>query len=311
MGGEAGSTPKASTSSRNSKPQQEYNKQQEKQQQAVESRAAQTSQKTTKNQWGKRCGCRRWGRRLRLCSRLFLWIQAKFATISHGLSEVSFEGPGFQSHHQKFNETISKRGRKNKNCGGRVKKCEIMGNPAGERIRRRGVRERAQILDAPTKILNTHRTDTPQHNTTQHHTTQRGIPHRVVLGKGSPVERCWAAQGGPWPNKQDMINKFRRAAPLAKVFWGQQKFGYKTVWSKKRAKRRSGSKWCGPKVVRKKLKNESTKIPLAFTPKNKMHQQKKNPKNQKMKNISLPPFPNQKVQNKQKINKKIKNWKNV
>ena len=138
-----------------------------------------------------------------------------------------------------------------------------------------GVRGSAQIFDAPTTVLNTHRTDTAhhQHNTTQHntqrqhHTTQREIPHRVVLGKGGP------SQGGPWPKKQDMSNKLsRRAAPLAKVFWGQGWFA--KVWAqngliKKEAKRR-----CGPKVVRansgqKNQKNmEKTnqkKIPLLFT----------------------------------------------
>ena len=56
----------------------------------------------------------------------------------------------------------------------------------------------------PTKILNTHRTDTPQHNTTQHNndtpTPQRWIPHR-----------SWAREVHrkvvPWPKKQDMSNK--------------------------------------------------------------------------------------------------------
>ena len=62
-----------------------------------------------------------------------------------------------------------------------------------------------------------------------HHTTQRGILHRVVLGKGGP------SQAGPWPKKQDASNKLsRRAAPLAKVFWGQGWFP--KVWAQKNQK---------------------------------------------------------------------------
>ena len=113
-------------------------------------------------------------------------------------------------------------------------------------------------MDAPTKILNTHRTDTPHHNTTQHNTTtttQRGIPHRVVLGKGGP------SQGGPWPKKQDMSNKLsRRAAPLAKVFLGSRMvrkgLGTKRFDQKKLSGPRVGvgQKWCGkniPKITKK------------------------------------------------------------
>ena len=121
------------------------------------------------------------GRRLRLCSRLFLWIQAKFATISHGLSEVSFEGSWPSIAPPKFNETISKRGRKNKKCSGRVKKCEIMGNPAGERVRRRSKGEGPNLGRTNENFEYTpHRHTTTQHNTTPHNTT------------GDPAQGGWA-----------------------------------------------------------------------------------------------------------------------
>ena len=70
---------------------------------------------------------------------------------------------------------------------GEGKKREMLGGPAeggpaegGSRGRGSGgggVRGRAQILDGPTKNLNTHRTDTP-HNTT-------GDPAQGGLGHGS------------------------------------------------------------------------------------------------------------------------------
>ena len=68
------------------------------------------------------------------------------------------------------------------------KKSEILGGPA-EGVLRRGVGESAQILDAPTKILNTHRTDTPHHNTTQHNNNDtphntREDPAQGGLGQG-------------------------------------------------------------------------------------------------------------------------------
>ena len=50
-------------------------------------------------------------------------------TTAPELQTCTFEGPGFQSHHQ-FHETTPKRGRKNENSGGRVKKKrEILGPP--------------------------------------------------------------------------------------------------------------------------------------------------------------------------------------
>ena len=123
----------------------------------------------------------------------------------------------------KFHETTPKRGRKNENCGGRgKKKSEILGCPAEGRSGGEGVRGSAQILDTPTKILNTHRhtrhndtttqrhndtttqhNNTTQHNTTQHNTTQHNTtqhnndtPHNTTgdpaqggLGQGEVLRR--------------------------------------------------------------------------------------------------------------------------
>ena len=139
---------------------------------------------------------------------------------------------------------------------GEGKKSENLGGPAEEgpaegRVRRG--RGSAQILDAPTKILITHSTDTPHHTTTQRnattttqHTTQRWVPHREVLGREGGGGSCGEVLGGAgrsMAQKQDMSNKFRRAAPLAKVFWGQVRKGLGT-------KRFDQKKWSRPKVVR-------------------------------------------------------------
>ena len=101
--------------------------------------------------------------------------------------------------------------------------------------------ESAQILDAPTKILNTHRTtqhNTTQHNTTQHNTTQHNndTPHNTT---GDP------AQGGP---QNGLIKK---SCLGQEAVWAKRRSGPKVVWAK------SG----GRKVVRKTKKNmEKTKI---------------------------------------------------
>ena len=80
----------------------------------------------------------------------------------------------------------------NENCGGRGKKKARNFGRSGGGGPADGEPGSAQILDAPTKILNTH---APTHHTTTttHHTTQRGIPHRMVLGKkGSLAVRSMA-----------------------------------------------------------------------------------------------------------------------
>ncbi len=127
----------------------------------------------------------------------------------------------------------------------------------GEGVGGRRVKS-AQILDAPTKILNSHRTDTP-HNTT-------GDPAQG--GKGGP------SQGGPWPKKQDMSNKLsRRAAPLAKVLWGQRWFS--KVWAHNGLIRKSclGQEADWAKSGQKKNMEKHQKIPSPKT-KNKMKKQK-------------------------------------
>ena len=101
-----------------------------------------------------------------------------------------------------------------------------------------GSRGSAQIWDAPTKILNTHRTDTPDTPDPQHN-------------DGSRTAWSWARRvpRREVPKKQDMSNKLsRRAAPLA--IWVQGWFAKVT----KRFDKEGGQKWCGPKVVRKTKK---------------------------------------------------------
>ena len=104
---------------------------------------------------------------------------------------------------------------------------------------------------------------TPQHTPPHNTTTQRNNnttvgPAQGGLGVGGFVERCWAAQGGPWPKKQDMSNKFRRAAHWPRFFGCQVRKGLGTKrfdqkkWSGPkvvRAKSGAGQKWYGPKVV--------------------------------------------------------------
>ena len=134
----------------------------------------------------------------------------------------------------------------------------------------------AQILDAPTKILNTHR---HTHTQTQHNTTQQR--HTTQHNGGSRTGWSWARglAGRSMAQKQDMSNKLsRRAAPLAKFFWGQGWFA--KVWAqngliKKGAKRRSGPKvvWAQNGVGQKwsekqktwKNKSKKENIPLPFT----------------------------------------------
>ena len=97
----------------------------------------------------------------------------------------------------------------------------------------RGVGGSAQILDAPTKILNTHpthtpqthhTTDTPQHNTTQQHNNNGG----------SLTGWSWARGSGA---RRSMAQKTRHKQQI-KVFWAKD--GSHGLIKKK---------WYGPKVV--------------------------------------------------------------
>ena len=95
---------------------------------------------------------------------------------------------------------------------------------SGCRVKPRAVRRRGIPAERPrpTKILNTHRTDTPhhttQHNTAQHHTSPHNL-HREVLGRGSCAGWSWARL---MAKKQDHEQQLSgRAAPLAKVSWAQ------------------------------------------------------------------------------------------
>ena len=121
--------------------------------------------------------------------KLFLIFLQKLPGLHTTTRELrTFEGSGLQSHHRNSTKRHPKRGRKNGKCG-TGKKGEMLGGPegeSGEGVPRRGGRERSNLGTHPRKILNIHRTDTPQHNTTQHNTTttthnttQRGFPHRA------------------------------------------------------------------------------------------------------------------------------------
>ena len=103
----------------------------------------------------------------------------------------------------------------------------------------------AQVLDAPTKILNTHRAPTP-HHTTQHNTTTN--PAQGGLGQGRGERLGWGpAQGGPLPRKQDMsTNCSEQQANVFSVKNGSQGFGQNSLIKKSCL----GQKWCGPEVVR-------------------------------------------------------------
>ena len=94
------------------------------------------------------------------------------------------QGPGLQDTTKIQRKDPQERKKELKIVAGEGKKSEILGGPAEGRSGGRGsggggrrtVGRSAQILDAPTKILNTHPTDTP-HNThhtpyTQHNTQQ-------------------------------------------------------------------------------------------------------------------------------------------
>ena len=141
--------------------------------------------------------------------------------------------PAF-NHTTKIRRNDPKRGRKSENCGGRGKKERNFGRSGGG-----GVRGSAQILDAPTKILNTHRT---HHNTTQHNTTQqqRRIPCKVVLGKGGSLTGKSMAQKSR--HVQQIVPK---SSPVGQGFLGSRMvlkgLGTKRFdQKKKRAKRWSG-----------------------------------------------------------------------
>ena len=174
-----------------------------------------------------------------------------------------------------------------------------------------GVRRSAQILDAPTKILNTHRTDTPHHNTTHHNTTQQQR-HTTQHNRGSRTGWSWAregpSQGGLWPKNQDMSNKLsRRAAPLAKVFGSRMVLkGLGTKWFDVK---KEPQKWSEkPKNWKNKSKEN---VPLPFTQNKKCKKITKNgkhfsplfqtPKSKKTKN----------QQQNQKIEKMLKERKSI
>ena len=158
----------------------------------------------------------------------------------------TFQGPGLQKHHQNSTKRPPREEERMRRVAGRGEKKTRNFGRSADGGPAEGSQGSAQILDAPTKILNTHSNDTP-HNTT-------GDPAQGGLGQGGSLARRSMAQ-----KKQDMGNKLSlRAAPLAKVFFGfkdgSQRFGHKTVCLKKEAKRRPG-----PKVVRPKKWSEKTK----------------------------------------------------
>ena len=133
----------------------------------------------------------------------------------------TFEGPGLQSHHQNSTKRSPREEERMKMVAGEGKRAKYWAE--GVRLRVSpvrwsgggGVGGSAQILDTPTKILNTHRTDTP------HHTTQQQrLPHRVVLGLFFLVSR--------------MVRKGLGTKRIKKSCLGQE-----AVWARSGA----GQKW--------------------------------------------------------------------
>ena len=196
---------------------------------------------------------------------------------SHRLSHESpraqtctFEGP-------KFNETTPENERM-KIVAGEGKKERNFGRESGEGVSSGGgVRGSAQILDAFTKILNTHRTDTPQHNTTHHNTTHHNTTqqrHTTQHNRGSRTVWSWAREvprrevHGPKSRHEQQI--VPKSSPIGQGFWCQGWFS--KVWAQNGFKSGAGQMWSEkPKNWKNKSKE---KIPLPFTQNKKMQKQK-------------------------------------
>ena len=125
------------------------------------------------------------------------------------------------------NETVAGDGKKTRNFG-RSGSWE-RGSGGG------GVRGSAQILDAPTKILNTHRTFTPQHTTTQQN-TQGGLGQGRSLAGKSMAQKT--------RHEQQIVPK---SSPIGQGFLEssmvRKGFGTKRFDQKKEAKSGAGQKW--------------------------------------------------------------------
>ena len=161
-----------------------------------------------------------------------------------------------------------------KTVAGEGKKSEILGGPAEEGESGEGARRRAQILDAPTKILNT-----PHRHNTTHTQHNAGILHRVVFGKGGSLAGRSMAQKSR--HEQQSVPK---SSPIAQGFLvsrmvlkglGTKRFDQKkdqeAVWAK------SGQK------NQKTWKNKE-KTTFSLSPKTKNNvitKIEKNPQNQK------------------------------
>ena len=141
-----------------------------------------------------------------------------------------------------------------------------------------GSQESAQILDAPTKNLNTHRTDTPHHNATQHNTPLTLTTHRVVLGKGGSLAGKSMAQ--KTRHEQQIVPKTRfLVSRMVRIGLGTKRFdqkgGQKAVWANSGV----GQKWCGPNVVRKTKKTWKKEIlKMSLSPSPKTQKKEKNKK---------------------------------
>ena len=257
-GPKAATSTSNSKNSGSSKPQQEH-KQQESSNR-IRSSTNSTNNNPEKGEgqevWVPKVGAERRPVGFRLCSRLFFLDTSKicnnwsltFSEVLWGhinckiVLDILQKPPGFHttarepkraqlaptlSTQPKFHEKTPRERKRAKIVAGEGKKERNFGRSGGGGSRRGRRRESVggarQILDAPAKILNTHRTDTPQHNTTQHNTT-----HRVVLGKEGP------SQGSPWSPKtrheQQIVPK---SSPIGQGFLGvkdgSQRFGHKTV----------------------------------------------------------------------------------
>ena len=160
-------------------------------------------------------------------------------TTARELQTCTFEGPSAsnttkipredpQEKEERMN-IVAGEGKKEQNLGGPAE-GELGEEESGEVVPRRGVGESTQILDAPTKMLNTHRTDTPQHNntTTTHHTTQLEDPAQGGFGQGGSLAGRSMAQ--KTRHEQQIVPK---SSPVGEGFFGvkdsSHRFGHKTA----------------------------------------------------------------------------------
>ena len=132
------------------------------------------------------------------------------------------------------------------------KKNEILGGPADGGSGGGGVWGSAHIFDAPTKILKSHRTDTP-HHTTPHHTTTQ---HNTTQQQRHTTQHNGGITGWSWARGVPRREVHATNCPEEQPYWPRFLLS-----------RILGQKWCGPRWSEKptNMKKKIQKIPLPFT----------------------------------------------